>query len=58
MENNQFKLVRIKNRTSYYFDDIIKLENFDLDNISIGEKPYEKILIYEILGRPHFTQIR
>ena len=58
MENNQFKLVCIKNSTCYYFDDIIKLENFDLDNILIGEKPYEKILIYEILCRPHFTQIR
>ena len=24
MENNEFKIVRIKNRTCYYFDDIIK----------------------------------
>ena len=46
MENNQFKLVRIKNSTCYYFGDIIKLENFDLDNILICEKPYEKIFIY------------
>ena len=28
-----FKKVRIKNRTCYYFDDIIKLEDFDLDDI-------------------------
>ena len=33
MENNEFKKVHIKNRTCYYFDDIIKLENSDLDNI-------------------------
>ena len=25
MENNEFLKVRIKNRTCYYFDDIIKL---------------------------------
>ena len=30
MENNEFKLVCIKNRTCYYFDDIIKLQYFDL----------------------------
>ena len=28
MENNESKEVRIKNRTSYYFDDIIKFEDF------------------------------
>ena len=31
MENNESKKVRIKNRTSYYFGDLIKLEDFDLD---------------------------
>ena len=35
MENNEFKKVRIK-IVCYYFDDITKLENFDLD-----------VLIYE-----------
>ena len=35
MKNNEFKKVRIKNRTCYCFDDIIKLEDFDLDNILI-----------------------
>ena len=33
MESNDLKKVNIKNRTCYYFDDIIKLEDFDLDNI-------------------------
>ena len=47
MENNEFK-VRIKNRTCYYFDDIIKLEDFNLDNILIDEKSHENILIYDI----------
>ena len=32
----------------YYFDDIIKLEDLDLDNILIDEKSIENILIYDI----------
>ena len=31
----------------YYFDDIIKSEDFDLDNILIGKKSNENILIYD-----------
>ena len=34
MENNEFKKVCIKNRTWYYFDDIIRFGNFDSGNIS------------------------
>ena len=48
MENNEFKKFRIKNRTCYYFDNIIKLEDFDIDNISIDEKSHKNILIYGI----------
>ena len=48
MENNKFKKARTKNLTCYYFDDIIKLEDFELDNILIDEKSYENILIYDI----------
>ena len=48
MENNKFKKVCIKNRTCYYFNDIIRLEDFDLDNILIDEKLRENILIYDI----------
>ena len=36
------------NPTCYYFDDIIKLEDFDLDIILIDEKSHKKILIYDI----------
>ena len=43
-----FLKVRIKNRTCYYFDDLIKLEDFCLDNILIDENPYENIFIYDI----------
>ena len=36
MENNEFRKVSIKNRTRYYFDDIIKFEDFDIDKYFIG----------------------
>ena len=49
MKNNEFKKVRIKNCTCYYFDDIIKSEDFDPDNIWKAEKSYKNILIYDIL---------
>ena len=48
MENNEFKKVHIINHMCYYFDDSIKLEDFDLDNILIDEKSHENILIYDI----------
>ena len=47
MENNELKKVCIKNRTSYYFDDIIKLKDFDLDHFLIDENSHENILIYD-----------
>ena len=49
MEINEFKKVCIKNLTSYYFDDIVKLDDFDIDTILIDEKSQENILIYDIL---------
>ena len=49
MENNEFKEVCIKSRTCYFnFNDIIKLEGFDIDHILIDEKSHENILFYEI----------
>ena len=48
MRNNEIKKVRIKNCTCYYFDDTIKLEDFDPDNILIDEKSHENTLIYDI----------
>ena len=33
----------------YYFINIIKIEDFDLDNILIDEKSYKNILVYDIL---------
>ena len=48
MENNELKKVCIKNRTCNYFNDLIKLEDFDIDNILIDEKSQKNILIYDI----------
>ena len=37
-ENNELKNVSVKNRTCYYFDDIIKIEDFGFDNILLDEE--------------------
>ena len=35
--NDKLKEIDIKNRTCYYFDDIIKMEDFDLNNMLIDK---------------------
>ena len=40
--NDELKENDIKIRTCHYFDDTIKIEEFDLDNISIYKKSYEE----------------
>ena len=44
--SNKVKDIDIKNRTYYFFNDIINIKNFDLDKIKIDEKTYKTILIY------------
>ena len=51
MENNEFNIVSTKNRTCYYLDDIIKIEDLDFDNILLDKKSYENVLIYIISSR-------
>ena len=46
--NDKLKEIIIKNRTCYYFGDIIEFEDFNLDNILINEKLYENIFLYNI----------
>ena len=46
--NNKLNEIDIRNRTCYYFDDIIEIQDFDLDNILIDGKSYENILFYNI----------
>ena len=48
VKNNKLKEVCIKNCTCRYFNDIVKLEDFDLDNILIHENSHGNILIYDI----------
>ena len=49
MENTESKIDCVKNCACYYFDDINKLEDFNLDNFLIDKKSHEDILIYVIL---------
>ena len=42
------KQINIKNRTYYFYNDIIKLENFDAGLLKIDKKSYKDINIYNI----------
>ena len=46
--NDKLKEIDIKNRLCYHFNDIIKVEDFDHDNILIDKKSNENILVYII----------
>ena len=49
MKNNEkLKEINIKDRTCYYFDDIIKFEDFDIDSILIDEKSYQNDSVFNI----------
>ena len=43
--NDELTEIRVKNRTCYYFDDIIKIEDFHFENILLDEKWYENTLV-------------
>ena len=42
------KQINIKNRTYYFHNDIINLENFDAKLLEIDKKSYKVICIYNI----------
>ena len=46
--SSKVKDIDIKSHTYYYFNDIIKIKNFDPNNIKIDKKSYKNILIYYI----------
>ena len=49
MESNyELEDIDIKNRTCYYFDDIIKIEDFDLNNILIKNSSKKSGITYII----------
>ena len=45
---DEFKKIDIKNRTFYYFDYTMGIIDINFSNISVDEKKYEHILIYDI----------
>ena len=46
--SNKVKDIDPKNRTYNFFNDIINIKIFDLNDIKIGEKSYKNILTYYI----------
>ena len=46
--NNKLKEINIKNCMCYYFDDIIRIDDSNFDNILTNEISYENILVYKI----------
>ena len=46
--SNKVKDINIKNRTYYFFNDIIYIKNFDPNNVKIDEKSYKNFLIFYI----------
>ena len=42
------KQINIKNRTYYFYNDIIDLEKFDLSLLKLDKKSYKDIGIYNI----------
>ena len=45
---DEFKKIDIKNRTCYYFDDIINAVDINFNDILLDAKLYENIPIYDI----------
>ena len=43
--SNKVKDITIKNRTYYFFNDMINIKNFNPNNIKIDEKSYKNVLI-------------
>ena len=54
--SNKVKDIDIKNRTYYFFNDIINIKNFDSNNIKIDEKSYKKYshLLHQIYNDQRF----
>ena len=49
--NDEIKEINIKNHACYYVDEIIKIKDFNVDNIVTDEKSYENFLVYDILHK-------
>ena len=58
--NNELKEIDLKKRICHYFDDIIKIEDFDFCNILINEKAHENIFVSDmscktLIGAEHLS---
>ena len=42
------KEINIKNLTYYFYNDIIDIETFDLNNLKLDKKSYKDLVIYNI----------
>ena len=45
---DELKGIDVRNHTCYYFDDIMGVIDIGFSDISLNEKSYENILIYDI----------
>ena len=53
---DELKKNDIKNRTYYYFDDIMRVIDIDFKDILLVKQSYEKILIYDISKKLSWVQ--
>ena len=44
--SNKVKGISLKSHIYYFFDDIINIKTFDLDNIKIDKKLYRNVICY------------
>ena len=44
----ELKEIDIENPMCYYLEEIIKIKDFDINNILIDQKPYRSTLVYNI----------
>ena len=44
----EVKQINIKNRTYYFYNDIINIKNVDVRLLKLDKKPYKDIIIYNI----------
>ena len=49
--NNELKEIAIENRTCYYFDDVIEIEDIYFHNFLLDEKLYKNTWIYVISNK-------
>ena len=49
--NVEFREINIKSRMCYYFNDIIKIKDFNLDNILIDEKSQDSSFVCNISNK-------